>query len=186
MAGISQQVEAPPATRFADPLEGLTHRMHRFATLVVSGMSNMDAYRQAYQTEPESEGTVKTRASELARHPQVLSKIIELRAKAEAQSTLFGSLSRSFVLNGIMSLALSAEKETVRLDAYKTLGKTVGIDLFRDTVVHETRARTPEQVEQELKEKLDAMRAGLTIDGAARQVEPDSPKHRERRRKPKS
>jgi len=149
-------------------------------------MSNTDAYRAAYDCTGMAEFTVSKRASELANHPLVAAKVRELREQTDKQSTLSVALSRNFVLSGLMRLATTAEKESVQLGAYQTLGKTVGIDLFRETVVHETRSRTPEQVEAELKEKLDAMRAGLTIDGAARQVEPDTPKPTADRRRRKA
>ena len=98
--------------------------------------------------------------------------------------TLTSARVKLAVLNGLMRLATSAEKESVQLGAWQTLGKTVGIDLFRETVVHETRSRTVEDVEQELKQKLDALRAGLTIEGKAERVEPGAVKP-DRRRKPK-
>jgi hypothetical protein len=88
-----------------------------------------------------------------------------------------------------MGLAVSSDKDSVRLGAYQTLGKTVGIDLFRETVRHEQITRSIEDIEQELKQKLDALRAGLTIEGKAERVAADSGQPgagKDRRRKPKA
>ncbi len=169
-------------------IDGLTTKQFRFATLVFSGLSNADAYRAAYDCSGMLDTSVYTRAADVASLPAVQSKVRELRVKVETQSTLSANLNRDFVLNGLMRLASGAEKETVQLGALQTLGKTVGIDLFRDTVVHETRARSVEDVEQELKAKLDAMRQGLTIEGTAEHVaaKSGSPLPKDRRRKPAS
>lgn len=167
-------------------IDGLTTKQFRFATLVFSGLSNAEAYRSAYDCSEMLDTSVYTKAAEIASVPAVQSKVRELRLKVESQSTLASHLSREFVLNGLMRLATHAEKESVQLGALQTLGKTVGIDLFRETVVHETRSRTVEDVETELKAKLDTLRAGLTIDGSSRAVAADtSPAAaKDRRRKP--
>lgn len=178
---------APVAERERLDIDGLTTKQFRFASLVFSGMTNIDAYRAAYDCSGMSDMAAKNRAYETASLPAVQQKVRELRLKVEEQSTLSANLSRDFVINGLMRLATHAEKESVQLGALQTLGKTVGIDLFRETVVHETRARTVEDVEQELKAKLDAMRAGLTIEGKASAVPTSSmsPARTDRRRKPK-
>lgn len=168
-------------------IDGLTTKQFRFATLVFSGLSNAEAYRSAYDCSGMNETTIKNRTYEIASLPAVQDKVRSLRTKVESQSTLASHLSRDFVLNGLMRLATHAEKESVQLGALQTLGKTVGIDLFRETVVHETRSRTVEDVETELKAKLDTLRAGLTIDGSSRAVAADTspvPGAKDRRRKP--
>lgn len=169
-------------------IDGLTTKQFRFATLVFSGMSNAEAYRVAYDCSSMNDVSVYGKAAEISNLPAVQEKVRALRVKVEQQSTLSANLNRNFVLNGLMDLAITSTKDSVRLGAYQTLGKTVGIDLFRETVVHETRSRTVEDVEQELKQKLDALRDGLTIDGSSRPVAADSgqPVKSDRRRKPKT
>lgn len=188
--GVSLEAEtgrrqrAPAAERL--DIDGLTTKQFRFATLVFSGLSNADAYRTAYDCEDASETTIKNRAYETASLPAVQEKIRALRLKVEEQTTLSLGLNRDFVINGLMRLAQHATKESVQLGAYQTLGKTVGIDLFRETVRHENVTRSVEDVEAELKQKLDAMRQGLTIEGSSRAVQPgaDKPATKDRRRKP--
>ncbi len=162
-------------------VDGLTSWQFRFVSLVFSGMANTEAYRAAYDAHDMADVTVKNLSANLASLPAVQDKVRALRLQVERQSTLSAEVSRNFVLNGLMRLATTAEKESVQLGAYQTLGKTVGIDLFRETVRHETVTRTVDDVEQELKAKLEQLRAGLTIEGKSNQVE-DKP--RDRRRKP--
>lgn len=166
--------------------QGLTSAQHRFVTLVMSGLSNVEAFRAVYDVSGWTEGTAAGKASELANHPMVLAKLRELRQRVDAQSTLAPGLTREFVLNGLMAIALNGDKDSTRVSALVNLGKTVGIDLFRETVVTEKRVRTVADVEQELKDRLEELKQTLTVEGAARRVEPDStaPPARDRRRKP--
>lgn len=162
-------------------LDGLTDRQFRFAALKFQGLDNMAAYRAAYRCPDGNYDSVAVCASRLAANPYITAKIVELRAQTERQATLSTALSRDFVLNGLMGLAVAADKDSVRLGALQTLGKTVGIDLFRETVRHETVNRSVEDVERDLKDKLEQLRQGLTIEGKGHEV-PDKP--RDRRRKP--
>jgi len=147
-------------------------------------MDGIAAYRAAYHCPDADYDVVRVSSSRLSSNPFVVAKIVSLRDQVTRQSTVAAGLNRDFVLNGLMGLAVSSDKDSVRLGAYQTLGKTVGIDLFRETVVHETRTRTVEDVETELKQKLDTLRAGLTIEGKAERLEPGAVKP-DRRRKPK-
>jgi hypothetical protein len=73
-----------------------------------------------------------------------------------------------------MRLAMTAQKETTQLGAYVALGKVAGIDLFRETTRVERVDRTAEDVDKELKAKLQAMMTAMTIDGTASSVPPSS------------
>ena len=65
---------------------------------------------------------------------------------------------------------MTGEKESNRLNAYVHLGKVAGIDLFRETTRVERVDRTAEDVDRELKAKLQALMNGMTIDGTASSV----------------
>jgi hypothetical protein len=171
-----------------DPYEGLTAKQQLFVTLSFSGLSNVEAYRQAYDCEGLAPGTIYDKAYLLAHEPLIKAKIKSLMAVRDSRATLAPWLTQNWILNGIANLAQHAEKEAVQLAAYVALGKTAGIDLFRETVRHEQVSRSVEDVETELKAKLDTMRASLTIEGSGRQVAADSgqPAAKDRRRKPKA
>lgn len=168
------------------PFEGLTSAQHRFVSLIFSGFQNTEAYRAVYDTSKMADTTVYSAARDLAAQPLLAAKIRELRERVDVQSTLAPGLTREFVINGIKGIALTGDKDSVRLAAYAHLGKTVGIDLFREVHVTEKRVRTVEDVETELKSRLAELQAQLngaaavTVEGDARRVET-----RDRRRKPK-
>lgn len=170
-----------------DALQGLTSKQYRFAVLSFSGLDDSEAYRQAYGSDSERAGQ---NAHDVARNPKVQAKVAELRAKFDGQTTLAPLLTKQFVLNGIMQIALNAEKDNVRLRAYELLGKVIGVDLFRDTQKAEPKQRTIEEIDRELRERVAALKP--ILDATARRIEPEPPgvsgsaKARDRRRKPKS
>jgi hypothetical protein len=166
--------------------QGLTTAQHRMVLLMFQGLKNAEAYRAVYDTSGMAESTIAFNAARIAAEPAVAAKLREMRTKVEAQSTLAPNLTREFVINGVMGLATNATKESVQLGALLALGKVVGIDLFRETVVHEKRVRTVEDVETELKDRLAELQRQLTtVEGEARRVDA-APAPRDRRRKPKS
>jgi hypothetical protein len=169
--------------------QGLTSAQHRFVMLVFSGLSNVEAYRAVFDVTGWADTSVYTSAYDMANKPLIKAKLTELRQRVEAQSTLAPNLTREFILNGLMGLAINATKESVQLGALQTLGKTIGIDLFRDTVVTEKRVRTVEEVERELRTRLEDLKRTLTIEGESRPADSTpaaAPAARDRRRKPKA
>lgn len=150
------------------PFHGLTAQRLRFCNALFSGMSHVEAYRQSYDCEGMSERTIYDRAAGVWREPLVRAKLTQMRVDSERESTLFRNLSREFVLNGMMNIALNGDKDSVRLAAYTQLGKTVGIDLFREVTLVTKQQRTPEDVDRDLKTKLDELRQ--TLEGTARDV----------------
>lgn len=169
-----------------DPYDGLTSRQQMFVSLSFSGLSNIEAYRQAYDCSDMAPGTIADKSRLLAHEPLIQTKIRSLVDARDAQATLSPWLTKAWILNGIANLARYADKEAVQLAAYVALGKTAGIDLFRETVRHEQVTRSVDDVEQELKAKLEQLRTSLTIEGKSHQVAADSgqPVKSDRRRKP--
>lgn len=101
--------------------------------------------------------------------------------RRDALSSLAPRVTKEFVLNGVVDLALNADKDSTRLRAFELLGKSVGIDLFRETHVTEKRDRTVEEVDAALREHLASL--APMIEGTATPV-PLTPGKPDRRRKP--
>lgn len=181
-----------------DPLrvfQGLTAKQEAYAMARFKGATQMEAYCAAYDVSGSSKETISRNALDADKHPGIVARVQQLTAERDKVSNLSVDLSREFVLNGIMRIALMGQKETTQLRAYELLGKTAGIDLFRETTRVEHVNRTPEDVERELKAKLSEMMK--TIEGSARPAlepgaepaaavkpAPADSKPRDRRRKP--
>lgn len=71
-----------PAATPANPRQDL------FARLIISGKTQVEAYRAAYGKTSTSAKTAKEGASRIANHPSVVARIAELRAKSEAPALL--------------------------------------------------------------------------------------------------
>jgi hypothetical protein len=171
----------------SDAMQGLTSKMYRLATLSFSGMSDVAAYRAAGYGEGQTDKDAGRSAWSMIRHPKVQAKLLELRLKADQQSSLAPYLNREMVVSGILGLAMNADKDSTRLAAYIALGKTVGIDLFREVHVTERVTRTVDDVDKELREHLTRLQS--TIDATAKDVTPPAAPvkpagGRDRRRKP--
>lgn len=171
-------------------LEGLTSAQQIFVRLVHSGLTNTQAYRQAYNPVGRSDGALSVAAHVVANDPKVQLKLRELRAKAEAQSTLAPMINKQVIVNGIHELATTATKESVRLAAYIALGKTRAINLFGSDPEPPAKERSPEDIDRQLLDLIRGMRA--TIEGNAVDVTPKdtppkpSPSVASRKRKPRA
>ena len=184
-------------SRALDPLrvfQGLTPKQETYALERFSGSGQAEAYRIAYPDTEMTPDQVKRMAYDLDRHPAVVARVAQLTADRMKHSSLLPHLSPEFVTDGIMRTAMFGEKESNRLRAYELLGKVAGIDLFRETTRVERVDRTAEDVDRELKAKLQALMNGMTIEGSASSVpaspassapiKPQPAAARDRRRKP--
>lgn len=177
----------------ADAMQGLTTRQYRFVTLMFQGLNDTEAYRQAGYGAGMNAQSLGQAAHHAAKNPKVQAKLRELREKVDQQSTLAPSLSREWILNGIMEIAINGDKDSTRLRAFEDLGKVAGIDLFRETTRVERVTRTPEELDQELQERLAEMaktiEAKANPPGIGTNDKPTGPKAGtapDRRRKPRA
>ena len=61
----------------------LTPKQKKFAQNVAKGMSQVDAYRDAYNSKTDNKNSHRTRAFEVAQHSDVSAMIEDLRRRAE-------------------------------------------------------------------------------------------------------
>lgn len=153
----------------SDGLQGLSPAQQAFARLVAAGLNPTDAYAKAFQI-PADSPNISKMSWRLVRDPLVNAKLVELRSRAEEQSSLAPLLSREIVAEGIFKLARESQKDSVRLAAYIALGKTREINLFGTDPIEPKRERSPEDIDRQLLDLIRGMRA--TIDGNARDVTP--------------
>lgn len=161
-----------------DAFEGLNSQQQLFATHVFSGMTYIEAYQAAGYGSSGDIQRMRTRAAQLANEPAIQAKLRALREERDAKATLAPLLTRDFVVTGIMSMATSAKSEAVKLRALQLLGQTAAIDLFRPSSEPAKRSRTTDEIDAELKRRLDSFTT--TIDGTATA----KPAATDRRRKP--
>lgn len=135
---------------------GLTSKQLHFARCVASGMSQADAYREAYDVgENTKASTCHEKASRLMAEAKIRARVealVQVREKAILRSAV---ADREAVLAKLRDWLDSATKDDLaKIRAAELLGKSVG--LFKD-VVETAPARTVAELEAELEERLKLM-----------------------------
>lgn len=167
------EIEQPRAVLGLNPndaLQGLTARQQVFVSLMFSGLTKTEAYRQAGDCNGMSAQTIGHRAAEMYKLPLVQAKLRDLQDKRDSQSTLAVNLNREWITQRIMLLAEKADKDSTKLRALELLGKHVGIDLFRETTRIEKVERTAADIDRELEARLKSL--AKTIDATAVTIAP--------------
>lgn len=147
--------------------DGLTPKQYNYATARAAGATMSEAYRTAYDVGPDTDPVVANwDARTVEAHPLVVKRVRELVARNEAVNSLAPLVTKEWIINGVANIASNEQlKPADRLKAYDMLGRSVGIDLFRDVTVIEKRERTPAEIQAELKAKLESLMP--TIEGHA-------------------
>lgn len=168
---------------------GLTPQQYRYCQLRSKGAAKLHAYRQAFDNQTTSDDTVQNSIYRMEADARIGETINRMVLAGQPETSLVPQVDKTFVLTGITNIATKeTAKDNVRLRAYELLGKAVG--LFKDEAPAVAKPRTIEDIDRELRERLQSMR---TIEGAVTRVEPDTlePAHEpsptnDRRRKPRT
>jgi len=138
---------------------GLTAKQRKFAEkIVLDGLNASDAYRAAYDTSAKA-NTINVNASKLTHNTKVASTIEALeRAKEAAALHSIESL-KALVISTLTDIATNSDKDSVRVQAVKTLGTVVGVDLFRETKRIET-VKDSDQIKAQIMQQLKTIMLG--------------------------
>ena len=126
----------------------LTPKQMAFFRAKVSGMSNTDAYREAYPDDHSSNRVISANAYKLTRHP-VIGQMLE-DAWGETAEALTEDLAatKRYVLRQLLALSKGAKQEGSRLKALELMGKAAGV--FTPQADTEVTAPTADQLKREL------------------------------------
>ena len=100
----------------------LTAKQEHFAKNIVEGLSQADAYRNAYDAENMADGTIYCEASRLMSDPNITTRVAELRDKM-AKPTIMSAQERLEFLTQIIQ-GLKGEVSVQVID-----GETVEVEL---------------------------------------------------------
>ena len=132
----------------------LTHKQKEFAKGVAKGLTQSDAYRQAYDTEGKS-SIVNCEASKLANNPKI-AQLIEAYSQANHAKEYHSPLRlRELVIHQLTMHALSEEVPPAqRIKSLELLGKLTEVGAFTDrkesVVIHES-SKVKEKLLDQLK-----------------------------------
>ena len=138
----------------------LTAKQERFVQALTKGgpdgkgMSQADAYRSAYSADRMSSHAVHCEASLLAAHPEVSARVAVHRQAVERSTLTHGLTRRRWIVERLEHEAKTAEGDAARIRALELLGKVSDVALFSERVEHVDSDRSPDEVRQELEQRL--------------------------------
>jgi hypothetical protein len=126
----------------------LTEKQLAFVRAKISGLSNQDAYREAYPDDHSSSRVISANAYKLTRHP-VIGQMLE-DAWGETAEALTEDLAatKRYVLRQLLALSKGAKQEGSRLKALELMGKAAGV--FTPSTDVEVAAPSADQLKREL------------------------------------
>lgn len=114
----------PPRRRNKD--KPLSEQQRLFATLVIQGKTQRQAYREAYNTNM-SDSAVSSNASKLANDPRIANMISAAWDETIEHLADDAASTKRYVLRKLVALSKDAKQEGSKLKALELLGKSVGI-----------------------------------------------------------
>ena len=134
----------------------ITPKQTAFATFVSMGDNNTEAYRKAYDTSKMNEQVIRNSAYKLAKNEKVKSAIESLKVESKAKAEAHEKLTNDWIVEQLQDEALNEKNPpATRVRALELLGKSGG--LFDDSTHVTIEHRSPEDVEEELMEKLGVL-----------------------------
>ena len=135
---------------------GLTEKQEKFTQGLAAGLTNAEAYRQAYDTSTMKTATLHNEASKLAMHPAVSERLKEILAE-KAQRNSMSTLKQSErVWRGVWRLAEGDNvPPAVQQSALALAAKMAG--MLTDKVELETKHADAGTIERELLERLQRL-----------------------------
>ncbi len=135
---------------------GLTEKQEKFAQGLAAGLTNAEAYRQAYEASGMKASTLHNESSKLAMHPAVTARLGELLADKSRQNSMSTLKQSERVWRGVWRLAEGDNvPPAVQQSALALAAKMAG--MLTDKVELETKHADAGTIERELLERLQRL-----------------------------
>jgi len=135
-----------------EPTERLTANQQVFVQNILNGMSNIDAYRDAYDTRTDNDATVSVNANRLLKSKKISALLGSLTETFKDKVIRDAVDTRRFVMEQLYGHASEAKSEGTKLKALELMGRAVG--MFTDKVEQKVEQISTEQLKAELKSHL--------------------------------
>jgi len=133
----------------------ITAKQRHFASLIVEGHSQRDAYRQAYDTNTMNEASISVNASRLANSPKIAS-LLEASLSKRTETIIGDQIAtRRYVMEHLIDMHQNAKQENSKLKALELIGKSVS--MFTDKVEQTVEAIDTDRLKAELSTHLDLL-----------------------------
>jgi len=140
-------------------MKPLTPKQSRFCELVAGGISGSEAYRNAYAAGGMNDASIRQEAHRLSRLPHIAEAVTRLREQDSEMVHATEKVRSDWIIERLMDEASNFKNPaSSRVRALEILGKANG--LF-ENVQHIRVHRSPEEIEQDLLQKLGALNLPL-------------------------
>ena len=140
------------------PLEGegkgkrLTPQMQLFVNAILQGKTKVEAYRSAYNTRTENEGTIIANANRLLKDSRVTALLGSLDESLKEKVIEDAVKTRRFVMERLHDRVLNAKTESAELKALELMGRAVA--MFSDNVNQQVKHVDTNALKAELRTHL--------------------------------
>ena len=135
-----------------EPTKRLTANQQVFVQNILNGMTQLDAYKDAYDTRTENDSTISVNANRLIRTPKVAALLGSLTDTFKEKIIQDAVGTRRYVMEQLYVHASAAKSEGTKLKALEMMGRAVG--MFTDKVEQKVEQISTDQLRAELKSHL--------------------------------
>ena len=135
-----------------EPTKRLTANQQVFVQNILNGMTQLDAYKDAYDTRTESDATISVNANRLIKTPKVAALLGSLTDTFKEKIIQDAVGTRRYVMEQLYVHASAAKSEGTKLKALEMMGRAVG--MFTDKVEQKVEQISTDQLKAELKSHL--------------------------------
>ena len=120
---------------------------------ILNGMTQLDAYKDAYDTRTENDSTISVNANRLLKNPKIAALLGSLTDTFKEKIVRDAVDTRRYVMEQLYSYAAAETKpDGTRLKALEMMGRAVG--MFTDKVEQKVEQISTDQLKAELKSHL--------------------------------
>lgn len=135
------------------PTKRLTANQQVFVQNILNGMTQLDAYKDAYDTRTENDSTISVNANRLLKNPKISALLGSLTDTFKEKIVRDAVETRRYVMEQLYTYAAAETKpDGTRLKALEMMGRAVG--MFTDKVEQKVEQISTDQLKAELKSHL--------------------------------
>ena len=135
------------------PTKRLTANQQVFVQNILNGMTQLDAYKDAYDTRTDNDSTISVNANRLLKNPKISALLGSLTDTFKEKIVRDAVDTRRYVMEQLYSYAAAETKpDGTRLKALEMMGRAVG--MFTDKVEQKVEQISTDQLKAELKSHL--------------------------------
>ena len=154
---VSDKVKITKIPKAKD--QPLTSKQLEFAQLIADGFTKAEAFRKAYDVSPDTkEKSIHEMASKTFNNVKVISRVKAIQHQKAEDQRMLGIKQAEFIMKRLEQEATDMENNSAsRIRALELMGKTHMVGLFADKLEIKSENMTADELEDQLKDKLQKL-----------------------------